>query len=86
MQLLGLSPPTYAHVPMVVHADGQKLSKQTHAAPLDDARPGANLRVVLPMLGLTPPESLRQPADLLSWATAEFSMAPLRGGPSSYHH
>ncbi len=86
MQLLGLSPPTYAHVPMVVHADGQKLSKQTHAAPLDDNRPGDNLRVILPMLGLTPPEALHEPAELLRWAAAEFSMAALRAGPSSYRH
>ena len=86
MQLLDLNPPVYAHVPMVVHADGQKLSKQTHAAPLDDGKAAANLRKILPMLGLTPPEDLGAAAELLAWAVAEFSLAAIQGGPSSYRH
>lgn len=86
MQLLNLSPPFYAHVPMVVHADGQKLSKQTHAAPLDDEQPAANLRTVLPMLGLNPAEDLTVATELLDWAAAEFSLERLQNAPSSYRH
>ena len=86
MQLLNLSPPFYAHVPMVVHANGQKLSKQTHAAPLDDGQPAANLKKILPMLGLTPPEDLAVARELLDWAAAEFSLLALKAGPSSYRH
>ena len=86
MQLLDLSQPAYAHVPMVVHADGQKLSKQTHAAPLDDSKAAANLRQILPMLGLTPPADLGTSPELVDWAVAEFSLAALRGGPPSYRH
>lgn len=48
---LGLTRPAYGHVPIMVNTAGQKLSKQTHAAPLDPARPLANLRLVLEALG-----------------------------------
>ncbi len=85
MQLLALTPPIYGHVPMILNAVGQKLSKQTHAAALDDQKPAANLRRILPMLGLTPP-TLAKPGELLDWAAAEFSLEALQGGPSSYHH
>lgn len=86
MRLLALPPPTYAHVPMILNAAGQKLSKQTHARALNDEIPSANLRRILPMLELAPPAELSTPAELLSWAAAEFSLAALKGRPSSYRH
>ncbi|HQR09906.1 MAG TPA: tRNA glutamyl-Q(34) synthetase GluQRS [Casimicrobiaceae bacterium] len=36
-QWLGLSTPSYLHVPVAINATGEKLSKQTGAAPLPDA-------------------------------------------------
>ncbi len=36
MQLLGLNIPTYAHIPVALNADQQKLSKQTLADPIDE--------------------------------------------------
>ena len=42
MGLLNLDPPSYAHIPMLVSADGKKLSKQYHAPPVDSARAAEN--------------------------------------------
>ncbi len=42
-QLLGYSTPVYAHIPLVLNADGQKLSKQT----LAQALPNDNLNPIL---------------------------------------
>ncbi len=86
IHLLAGHPPAYAHVPMLTNAAGQKLSKQTHAAPLNDATPTANLREILPLLGLTPPAALSTPGELLDWATPGFSLAALRGLPASFRH
>jgi len=86
IQLLALSPPEYAHVPMVLNAAGQKLSKQTHASALDDSNATGNLLEILPMLGLTAPETFSAPDELLQWAAAAFALETLRDGPSSYRH
>jgi len=42
-QLLGLPQPRYLHVPVVVNADGEKLSKQTGAQAFDTGAPAASL-------------------------------------------
>lgn len=52
MSKLGLQPPLYGHIPVLVNAAGQKLSKQSHAEPLGAEDPEANLRRVLSYLGL----------------------------------
>jgi glutamyl-Q tRNA(Asp) synthetase len=52
MQHLGLEVPAYGHIPLIVNAAGQKLSKQTGAHPLDLARPASNLALVLDVLGV----------------------------------
>ena len=68
-QLLGYTTPVYAHIPLVMNAEGQKLSKQTLAAEL----PSDNITDVmiaafrfLPYLP-TPP-SLISVYDLWQWA------------------
>lgn len=48
--LLGAPQPHYAHVPVVINAEGQKLSKQTHARELDSADAEQNLRSALAFL------------------------------------
>lgn len=53
---LGLPTPRYAHVPVIVAADGRKLSKQNHAPALDASRAAANLRLALRFLGQAAPE------------------------------
>lgn len=49
---LGLPLPIYLHVPLVVNARGEKLSKQTGAAALDSLRPLAELERAALHLGL----------------------------------
>ena len=51
---LGLPAPRYLHAPLVLAADGQKLSKQTGAAALDVSRPLAALQQAGAALGLPP--------------------------------
>lgn len=51
-RLLDLPTPRYLHVPVVVNAVGEKLSKQTGAQPLDLERPLEELRAAAQFLGL----------------------------------
>jgi len=70
-QLLGLPRPRYLHTPLVLAADGQKLSKQNGAQPLDLSRPLDALRAAAQRLGLelpakTLPEALAE--GVARWA------------------
>ena len=69
--MLGLGPaPRYLHVPVVCDsASNEKLSKQTHAAALEDGRAGESLRSALKFLGQSPPVELggAGPRELLDW-------------------
>ncbi len=75
MQLLDLQVPSYSHLPLLRFDDGSKLSKQTHAPAVDNARATKNLRDVLSLLGQNPPAepawSVRQ---WLSWGTANWQI------------
>ncbi len=69
-QQLGLPSPGYSHIPVISNSAGQKLSKQTFAPALDDSQPCRNLRQALQFLRQpAPPAELRQPAQLLAWAS-----------------
>ncbi|HEX7044303.1 MAG TPA: tRNA glutamyl-Q(34) synthetase GluQRS [Burkholderiales bacterium] len=57
-RLLGLPPPRYAHLPVVVNAHGEKLSKQTGAEAVSHAPVVPLLRRVLLFLGQDAPEEL----------------------------
>ena len=52
-QLLKLPTPRYLHTPLVLGADGEKLSKQNGARALDLADPAAALRAAALQLGIT---------------------------------
>ena len=76
-QLLGWPKPTYAHLPVAIDAAGEKLSKQTRAAPLDALRPVQSLFSALCFLGQEPPAELAEAclADVWRWALAHWSLA-----------
>ncbi|NIP72832.1 MAG: tRNA glutamyl-Q(34) synthetase GluQRS [Gammaproteobacteria bacterium] len=76
-RLLGLATPEYAHLPVAVNARGQKLSKQTHAAPLDREDPIPALWRALAFLGQRPPPELRTAGvdELWDWAVTHWDLA-----------
>lgn len=55
---LGLPQPRHLHTPLVLAADGQKLSKQNGAAPVDTGRPAEALAAAARALGLDLAEGL----------------------------
>lgn len=75
-RLLGLPTPRYGHLPVAVDERGDKLSKQTHAPPLDERNPGLALWDALCFLGQQPPADLlpAPPAEILNWALAHWRL------------
>ncbi|QID18878.1 tRNA glutamyl-Q(34) synthetase GluQRS [Nitrogeniibacter mangrovi] len=75
-QALGLPTPRYAHLPVVVDAAGQKLSKQSLARAVDDFRPAPVLVDALSCLGQAPPDELARAsvATVWAWARAHWSI------------
>ncbi len=69
-QLLGLPTPRYAHLPVAINAQGEKLAKQTLAQPLDWLNPSPPLVAALRFLGQAPPPGLTQQpvARIWDWA------------------
>ncbi|MGM0570727.1 tRNA glutamyl-Q(34) synthetase GluQRS [Marinobacter sp.] len=80
---LGGTPPCWAHIPVVLNSQGQKLSKQNHAPALDDRQPGRNLWRALKTLGQQPPPELADapPQAVLEWGLGHWSMASI-----PHHH
>ena len=70
---LGLQTPSYLHTPLVRAADGDKLSKQNGAAPLDTSTPEAvrtALDAAAAVLGLPPTRTLKAAEALAVWVPA----------------
>lgn len=65
-QLLGYSTLAYMHLPLVLNAQGEKLSKQTHAAPVINSDPVSQLILAIRFLGQTPPAELAE-SDVTSF-------------------
>lgn len=80
---LGLPGPCYAHLPLVVDAQGQKLSKSLAALPLDPADPLPALGAAWRLLGQEPDAlaGRRSIASILRAAQAAFVPARIPGGP-----
>jgi glutamyl-Q tRNA(Asp) synthetase len=80
-QALSLPMPIYGHLPLVVEADGAKLSKSRHSVPLDlAAAPGA-LTSTLTHLSQAPPPDLAHSSirDVWNWAFAHWRPQALAG-------
>lgn len=75
--LLGITPPVYLHIPIIVDGDGDKLSKQTRAAPVPTSDPMATLRHALGNLGQSAQPAARDVAELLARATENWDTSLL---------
>jgi len=75
--LLGFPTPHYAHLPVAVGETGEKLSKQTLAAPVALNRPVPALVGALTFLGQQPPPDLARAsmAEMWQWALSNWSLA-----------
>jgi glutamyl-Q tRNA(Asp) synthetase len=78
-KLLGLPTPSYLHVPVVLNAAGEKLSKQTGAAAINAQQGGAVLAQALAFLGQAPSPGLAQAIE--RWDPAR--IPPRRSMPLS---
>jgi len=70
--LLHLATPAYLHLPVATNARGEKLSKQTHAAPVDAAQAAPTIYAVLRFLGQQPPQEMVRwsAVDAMQWAVS----------------
>jgi glutamyl-Q tRNA(Asp) synthetase len=80
-QALGLPMPRYAHLPLIVEKNSEKLAKSRRSLALDPAHAGAQLIEALTLLQHPPPAELRQapPSQLLAWAITRWTLDPVQG-------
>ena len=80
-RLLGYPTPDYAHIPVITHSDGDKLSKLTGAPgiPVDEVRP--TLTRALAALQQAPPDDLAAGRldEIWAWARGKWKIEALRG-------
>jgi glutamyl-Q tRNA(Asp) synthetase len=78
-QELALPTPTYAHVPVLVEADGSKLAKSARSVRLDPDRPQLQLLRVFALLGLDPPSAIGDAGmgAVWDWARAHWDVKRL---------
>jgi glutamyl-Q tRNA(Asp) synthetase len=72
-ECLGYPPPRYAHIPIAVTSDGQKLSKQTRAPALPENPLLALLAAWRFLAQAQPPQSFSTPAAFWEWAIAHWN-------------
>ncbi len=73
-RLLGLPTPRYMHLPVAMNQTGEKLSKQTRAAPLTVSEAPGRLWQALRFLGQVPPAGLAAGSipEIWNWALANW--------------
>ena len=80
-KLLNLTDPRYLHLPVIVNARDQKLSKQTGARGVDIGAPAELAATALDYLGAPVPDEIRgaRPVELWNWAQRHWSIESLKG-------
>jgi len=75
-RLLGLRVPDYAHLPLAVDSDGNKLSKRDAADPVNEDDPVTTLWRCLDFLGQQPAEELKHASleEFWAWACKHWSL------------
>ena len=76
---LGCAKPSYAHIPVVADAAGQKLSKHNAATAIDDRAARYNIGAALALLGFDPP--LGDVGETLAWAVQHWRIERLPRTP-----
>jgi glutamyl-Q tRNA(Asp) synthetase len=78
-RLLGAPTPRYLHLPVAIHAGGEKLSKQTGAPPIDCTHAGAAVLAALRFLGQRVDDDPvgARPETLLATAIARWNRASI---------
>ena len=81
-QVLGIKPPQYGHIPVAVNANGEKLSKQTGAAPVSMRDPARTLFKTLQDLGQDPPQDLEasSASNILHWGEQNWALQKVPAG------
>jgi glutamyl-Q tRNA(Asp) synthetase len=74
--------PIFGHLPVIINEQGQKLSKQNLAAPIDNHHASANMTITLKRLGHTVPRELQQASctEQLNWASQHWQRSQLPRG------
>jgi len=79
---LGFYTPAYLHLPVVLDGQGDKLSKQTLATPINPRASLPALYAAMRFLGFQPPSTLENNAEFWAWAGLAWParrLPPLRG-------
>jgi glutamyl-Q tRNA(Asp) synthetase len=79
-QLLGYSPPSYCHIPVITDKEGNKLSKQTFAQAVSTDKPQQTLFFLLQLLKQNPPIILKNTSinTMLEWAIEHWQPEQLK--------
>ncbi len=80
-QLLGFPTPAYAHIPVLINAQGQKLGKQQYAQAVDTVRPSQILFKALQRLRQNPERDIEalSPEEILAWGISNWDIKKLAG-------
>jgi glutamyl-Q tRNA(Asp) synthetase len=83
-RLLGFEQPRYAHIPLAVNMQGEKLSKQNLALPINKQHANQLIFNALVFLGQNPPPATKQSslADIWQWAMQNWQVSKVSHQPS----